>query len=338
MTAAFAKPTRNIVAITIIAVLIFFGGMLMLHAVPATTKDKIADGLLADFVITFPALYYFIVIRPLKISAKKLLIVISLSCGVAYLVLPQHQREYILQVRKLTAVAEIVFIIYAVTKFNKLRKLYLAHKATFADPIFNLRNAMAGVMGESFGVKIIASELAVLRYGLLFWKKEPAVESNNNGFSTHREFGYIALWCVFIFAMMVEIVAFHFLLRKWSNTAAIIVTVLSCYSFILFIADLSAILKRKILVNNNQLILRTGLRWRAVTTISNVSSVEKIRYDYHSTGTYFKGGITSKSGNLLITFNEPVLIEKLYGASRSFNTILMNIDDVELFASLVSAK
>ncbi|MEO6632797.1 MAG: hypothetical protein ABIN13_13775, partial [Mucilaginibacter sp.] len=306
------------------------------HTVPKTAKDKIADGLLADFVIAFPALFYLVIIRPLKISAKKLLLVISLSCGVAYLVLPQHQREYILQVRKLTAIAELAFVIYAVTKFNKLRRAYLTHKAAFADPVYNLRSAMADVMGESFGVKIIASELAVLRYGLLFWKKEKAViENDSNCFTTHKEFGYIALWCIFIFAMMVEIVAFHFLLRKWSNIAAIIVTVLSCYGFILFIADLSAILKRKILVNNNQLILRTGLRWRAVTTISNISSIEKIRYDYHATATYFKGGITSKSGNALITFKEPVLIEKLYGASKPFNTILMNIDDVELFAECV---
>jgi len=228
MTAALAKPTRNIIAITIIALLIFFGGMLMLHAVPVAAKDKFADGLLADFIITFPVLYYFIVIRPLKISAKRLLLVISLSCGMAYLVLPQHQREYILQIRKLTAVAEIAFIIYAVTKFNKLRKIYLAHKSIFADPVYNLRSAMAEVMGDSFGVKIIASELAVLRYGLLFWKKEQAAEGGTSGFTTHRDFGYIALWCIFIFAMMVEIVAFHFLLRKWSNTAAIVVTVLSC--------------------------------------------------------------------------------------------------------------
>ena len=338
MIAALAKPTRNIITITVIAMLIFFGGMLMLHAVPAAAKDKIADGLLADFVITFPALFYLVIIRPLKISPKKLLLVISLSCGVAYLLLPQHQREYILLVRKLTAVAEIVFIIYAVTKFNKLRKVYLAHKAAFADPVYNLRSAMADVMGESFGVKIIASELAVLRYGLFFWKKEQTVENDSACLTTHQEFGYVALWCIFIFAMMVEIAAFHFLLRKWSNTAAIIVTVLSCYSFILFIADLSAILKRKILVNNNQLILRTGLRWRAVTTISNIHSVEKIRFDYHSTTSYFKGGITRKSGNALITFNEPVLIEKLYGASTPFDTILMNIDDVELFAGLVGVK
>jgi len=188
------------------------------------------------------------------------------------------------------------------------------------------------------GVKIIASELAVLRYGLLFWKKEASAENAGKNFTTHKEFGYVPLWCIFIFAMLVEIVAFHFLLREWSNTVAMIVTVLSCYGFILFIADLSAILKRKILATNNQLILRTGLRWRAVTTVSNISSVEILRYDYHSTANYFKGGITKNSGNVLILFREPVLIERLYGANKQFSTILMNIDDVELFAGLIEAN
>jgi hypothetical protein len=338
MTAALAKPTRNIIIISAIALLIFFGGMLMLHLVPIAVKDKIADGLLADFVITFPALYYFIIIRPLKISPKKLLLVISLCCGVAYLVLPQHQRDYILQVRKLTAVAELVFIIYAITKFNKLNNAYKAHRAVFADPIYNLRRAMADIMGESLGVKVVASELAVLRYGLLFWKKEKSALAGGGTISTHKEFGYVPLWCIFIFAMIVEIVAFHFLLRKWSNTAAIIVTVLSIYTLILFIADLSAILKRRILVNNDQLILRTGLRWRTITTISNIGSIEKIRYDYTSTEIYLKGGITKNSGNMLIRFKEPVLVDKLYGVSKQFNTILMNVDDVELFKKLTEVN
>jgi len=116
------------------------------------------------------------------------------------------------------------------------------------------------------------------------------------------------------------------------------VTTLSFYGFILFIADLSAILKRKILATNNQLILRTGLRWRVVTTVSNISSVKTIRYDYHSTDDYFKGGITKNSGNVLIMFKEPVSIERLYGASKQFSTILMNIDAVELFACLIEAN
>jgi len=66
----------------------------------------------------------------------------------AYMVLPQHQRAYILQIRKLTAVAELLFIIYAVTKFNTLRRAYKAHHLLLTDPVFNLRAAMSEVMGR----------------------------------------------------------------------------------------------------------------------------------------------------------------------------------------------
>lgn len=310
----------------------------MLHTVPLSVKNKIANGLLADFVITFPVLFYFIIVRPLKLSAKRMLLVVSLCCGVAYLVLPQQQKEYILQIRKLTAVAELLFIIYAVTKFNKLRKAYKANQLILTDPIYNLRTAMAEVMGESVAVKVIASELAVLRYGLLFWRKETPALKASRSFSTHKEFGYVAIWCILLLAVMVEITAFHFLLMKWSHMAANIVTILSLYGVIFFVADLSAVIKRKVLINDEQIILRTGLRWRACTNLNNISAAEKITNDHHSADLFFKGGIAKKGGNLLITFKEPIKIDKLYGASKEASSILMNIDDFELFAQAIKKR
>jgi len=190
------KPTRNILLIATIALLIVFGGMFILHAVPAAIKGKVANGLLADLVVTLPVFFYFIIIRPLKIRAYKLLFVVTVCCGIAYLILPQQQREYILQIRKLTALGELLFIGYAVVKIKNLRKAYRTNQALIADPVYNLRAAMAGVLGESLGVKIIASEMAVLRYGLLFWKKEEPALKNSTEISTHKEFGYVAIWCV----------------------------------------------------------------------------------------------------------------------------------------------
>ncbi|MDB4921874.1 hypothetical protein [Mucilaginibacter sp.] len=333
MAALLLKSNRNIILITVLALLIFLGGTFILHTVPLTIKNKVANGLLADFVITFPALYYFIIVRPLKISVRRMAFVVSFCCSFAYLVLPQHQKDYILQIRKLTAVAELLFIIYAVSKFNTLRKAYKANQLLLTDPIYNLRAAMAEVIGESAAVKIIASELAVLRYGVLFWRKETLAIKTNSSFSTHKEFGYVAIWCILLTAVMVETVAFHFLLMKWSHIAANIVTVLSLYGVIFFIADLSAVIKRKVLINDEQIILRTGLRWRVCTNISNINSIEKILYDYHSADPFFKGGISKNSGNMLITFKEPVKVDKLYGASKEAGSILMNIDDFELFAA-----
>ncbi|MDF2433604.1 MAG: hypothetical protein JWP44_3235 [Mucilaginibacter sp.] len=327
------KLNRNIYFITAVAFAIFIGGTVIMHIVPLTARNKIANALLADFTITFPVLYYLIIIRPLRKSARSVLLVISLCCFVAYLILPQHQKDYILQARKLTTLAELGFIIYAFTKFKKINRSYKVHQSIMADPIYNLRSAMADILGESLAIKVLAAELAVLRYGLLFLKKEKAILKESVDFSTYKEAGYIPVWCIIIVSITVELVAVHLLLMKWSSLAAVIVTILSIYGSVIIVADLSAIVKRNLLINKHQLVLRTGLRWRTITTPENVHSIRKIVYDHPAQDGLFMGGVLKKNGNLLILFREPVLVDKLYGSGKRYTSILMNIDDFEAFAA-----
>lgn len=336
MTAFLPRINRNIITILFISLAIFFGGLAILHAVPLRIRDKVANGLLADLVITFPVLYYFIIVRPLKVSAKSLLLVFSVGCGLAYLVLPQQQRGYILQIRKLGILAELFVIGYAVAQFKKLRDAYQQHSAEFADPIYNLRHAMEAVLGSSVAIKLMASELAVIRYGLLFWRKEKACAGDIKTFTTHKTCGYAAIWCVLFAVVLIEMVAVHLLLTHWNNTAAIVVTSISAYGMIIFVADLSAMLKRKIVIADNRIVLRTGLRWQVVTTVGNIASLQKITNDYQSDAPYLKGGAIKTSGNLLITFKEPVKVDRLYGASKIFSSILMNVDEVESFIAHIS--
>ena len=325
------KLNKNIISIAILAVAIFTGGLFILHNVAQTHRDKIATGFLCDLLINFPLCYYFIIIRPLKKSPKSLLLVLTICCGIAYLVLPPHQRSLILQVRKLTVVAELAFFIYAFTKIKKIRSAYKIHQLNFADPLYNLRSSMADIFGDILPVRILASELAMLRYGILSWKKEKHLPKNAIAFSTHKESGYIAVWCILMVAVFVEVVAFHFLLMKWSHLAANIVTALTLYSVILFIADLSALVKRQVLVNDDTIILRTGLRWRAITTRDNIAAISKAVSNVDPDGTFMKGAALTSGINLLITFKEPVMLDKLYGARKEYKAILMSIDDTKGF-------
>jgi len=335
MTAILPRLNRHIVSIIFIAFAIFFGGLMILHAVPMAVRDKVANGLLADFVLTFPVMFYFVIVRPLKVSAKSLFLVFSVCCGLAYLLLPQQQREYILQIRKLSILAELFVIGYAITRIKKLRTAYKLHHAKFADPIYNLRLSMAEVLGKSPAIKLLAAEIAIIRYGLLFWKKEKT-DSQYQSFSTYKDCGYIAIWCVLFAVVLIEIIAVHFLLLKWSHTAAIILTLVSLYGTLIFIADLSAMLKRRVLTNGETIILRTGLRWRAITGLANIQSLQKITNDYTSDQPYLKGGVLKTSGNLLITFKQPVKVDKLYGASNECSSILMHVDDVDAFIAYIS--
>lgn len=335
MTAISLRLNRNIISIILIALAIFFGGLIILHAVPLTVRGRVANGLLADFVLTFPMLFYFIIVRPLKVSVKSLFLVFSVCCGLAYLVLPQQQRDYILQIRKLSVLAELFVIGYAVAQFKEIRTAYRIHHAAFADPVYNLRMSMAEVLGNSPAIKVLAAEIAVLRYGLLFWKKENT-DAHYKVFSTHKDCGYIAIWCVLFAVILIEIAPMHLLLMKWSHTAAIILTVMSAYSSIIFIADLSAMLKRKVMIDANTIILRTGLRWRAITGLNNIQSLQKITSDYTSDEPYLKGGVLKNGGNLLVTFKQSVIVDKIYGTSKAYQTILMQVDDVDAFIACIS--
>ncbi|OKS87722.1 hypothetical protein [Mucilaginibacter polytrichastri] len=335
MTAISPRLNRNVVSMILIAFAIFFGGLMILHAVPLAVKDKVANGLLADFVLTFPVLFYFVIVRPLKVSAKSLFLVFSICCGLAYLLLPQQQRGYILQIRKLSVLAELFVIGYAISQIKKLRAAYKLHQKQFADPIYNLRLSMADVLGKSPAIKLLAAEVAIIRYGLLFWKKEKT-DPQYQSFSTHKDCGYVAMWSVLLAVVLIEIVAVHFLLLKWSHTAAVTLTIFSLYGTVIFIADLSAMLKRRVLTNGETIILRTGLRWRAITGLANIQSLQKITNDYTSDQPYFKGGVLKTSGNLLVTFKHPVKVDKLYGASKQYSSILMQVDDVDVFIACIS--
>jgi hypothetical protein len=336
MTAAPVNIPRSIAFISAIAIIIFLGGTFVLHFVPAQAKEKIADGLLADFLITFPTVFYFIIIRPLKIKPRTMVLVISLCCLAGYVLLPQHQREYILQVRKLTSVIELLFIIYCVTRFNKIRAAYKSEQLLFADPIYNLRTAMAAVLGDSLPVKVLAAEMAMLRYGLFCWKKEKQAKRDSIAFSTHKEGGYIAIWCIILVAVAVEMVAVHLMLMKWSHIAANIITVLTLYGIIFLVADFSAIVKRKILVSGDKLILRTGLRWRINTDTGNIDSIKKITTDNSFDKTCYQGGAIKSNCNLLIIFKTPITVEKLYGTGKEFSSILMCLDNIEGFAAALN--
>ena len=328
MPAFSLKLNKNVISIILLAVAIFSCGLLIMHKAAPAHRDEIATGFLFDLLITFPVCYYFIIVRPLKKSGRGMLLVLTLCYGVAYLVLPAHQRQMILQVRKLTALAELLFIVYAITKIKKIRAAYKIEQLAVADPLFNLRNSMCQVFGDILLVKVLASELAVLRYGLFFWKREKTVSKSTVTFSTHRESGYVAIWCILLLAVLVEIVAFHFLLMRWSKTVAIIVTVLSAYGIVFFIADLSAIIKRQVLIDGETITLRTGLRWRAIVQKNNIASVTKITGDYHTDEIYLKGSAIKTGANVLIKFKSPVMVEKLYGPAMEFSSILMSIDNV----------
>ena len=336
MTLSPTAIHKNIWFALLTALCILAIGLLLMQKAAPIHHDVVATGFLFDMVITFPVAWYFLVIRPLKLRKWSILLVITCCCSVAYLILPVHQRHYIFQLRKLIALPELALLIYTISKIRHIRREYRRLQAILPDVAYNLYKSMSTVMDDTTAVKIIASELTILRFGLFFWKKHPVIPASNR-FSIHREIAYASLFGVIIFACAIELIAFHLLLNHYSHIAAIIVTILSVYGTLFLIGDFAAIIQNPVLILKYQILLRTGLRWRALVDVSNITSIQKITDSFEPTADCFNGGLMKNRVNTLVTFTKPVQIERLYRKPATATKIVMTVDQADELIRIIKA-
>lgn len=322
---------KNVWFAALIAVSILFGGLLILHHVPLAKRDIVATGLLGDIIITFPLSYYFLLIRPLRLKKWSILFVFTCCCAIAYLILPEHQKYYILQLRKSLVLTELVILIYAISRFRKVKTVFMQLQTLFPDFAYNLSKSMLAVLGNHWSVRLLASELIVLRFGLFYWKKTAQVSEATNRFTVYKESGYSALLSVILAVSIIEISAVHLLLLQYNKIIAMVISLLSLYGLVFIVADLSALVKSPILILKEQLLLRTGLRWRVLVNTCNIKSVEKIKDTYEPDKDCYKGGVTKSSVNILVTFKHPVCIDRIYRSPIKVNKITMSMDQADNF-------
>ena len=239
MLVVINKYCKNIGLVMLLAILLVVGGPYLLQHTAAGKHSSVANGLLADMLITFPVAYYFLIIRPLKLKVWNMLLVITCCCGIAYVILPVQQQQYIIQVRKLSVLAELGLVIFALSKLNRIKSEYRRLQAILPDTSFHIQQSITTVLGNNQAIRMLASEITILHFGLLCWKKGPAVPQHARCYTTHRNSGYVALFGVLLLVMLVEVVAVHLLLLQYSILAAVVVTAISVYGMIFLVADLS---------------------------------------------------------------------------------------------------
>lgn len=328
---------KNVWFTALIALAILFCGLFLLQHVPLIKRDAVATALLVDMVLTFPVAYYFLLVRPLKLRKWSMVFVFTCCCAVAYLVLPVHQKYYVLQLRSLSGMLELGAILYAISKIRKIAAAFQKSEAAFPNFAYNLYQSMAAVLGNGTAIKLLTTELIVLRFGLFCWKKPGRNPKAISSYTVYKESSYTTLFGVLLFVLLIEIFAFHLLLLQYSKSAAIMVSLISIYGMIFIISDLSATIKSPVLVLKDQLLLRVGYRWRVMVNRNNIVSIEKINDNYQPDKNCFKGGITKNSVNVLLVFKHPVNVERIYKNPVSVDKIIMSIDNADGFIKSLKA-
>jgi hypothetical protein len=214
-----------------------------------------------------------------------------------------------------------------VVQVRKVVRAYRAAAQYRADFLLNLREALGRVFGTSAFLSIVVNEIISVRYGLLFWLGGQEVLPEQKFFTTHKESGYVAVWAVLLFVLVLETAGLHFLLLKWSPVAAYVSTALSIYSIIFFVADLTSMVKRPIVFHNGQLLLRIGIRWNATIARDDIKRLTPIR-------DFDKGKekdtllcAPANVPNLLLELHQSVAVSGFFGIRRQTHRIAFHADD-----------
>lgn len=159
------------------------------------------------------------------------------------------------------------------------------------------------------------------------WTRPPEVEAGE-GFTYHRSVGYGAVLAVIMVVGMVEVFAVHLVVERWSTNAAWLLTVLSLYSLVWLLRDYQAIRRRPILLTDDGLDFRIGLRWRLRVPWEAVAEVRPVgasfsppkQSDYLHT-------VVLGSPRYLVELEQPLVASGPYGIEKHVTMVGFTIDD-----------
>ena len=289
-----------------------------------------STGVAIDLTLGIPALVYFLLVRPKKISILILFPVFMISLWIATVMLPIAHQNFLGFEKKIIPLFEVVLIAYVFTKIRKIRQRYREIKANEYFFLDSVRQAVSDVFHGNKVVNVLLTELLLMYLAVAGWFRK--FDSNSleyAGFTYHRKSSYSTILGVMIALLCIETVAFHIILLHWSKVAAIILTGLSIYSLLWLVGDFHAIRLQPVLITQDNIQLRIGLRWKATIPISNISSVDIGSGPPRKTKGYVRASVLG--ARLVLNLNQPATMKGLFGMERQASRIGLSIDDVDRF-------
>lgn len=297
----------------------------------ASSPDALALGITLDLLLTIPLLY-FLIIRRSRIPNTTVVPVLLLSSALGYLILPDAHHGYLDLFRTWGApLLEIVVVTLIALKVRGAVRRYRSKKDRTIDVVSALRRTCRELL-PGRAAPIVATELAVVWYGVLHWKSVPVQDAE---FTYHRRSGMPAILGAAVIIIGVEAFALHLLLALWSTTAAWVLTGLSIYTALQALGFAKSMSRRPIAFASDRLMLRYGMMSETEIPYAMIDSVEISRARHEDGGETRSlspfGGM--ERDNVLIRLNHENELHGLYGFGTTYRNLTLHLDEPEAFVT-----
>ncbi|WP_299836749.1 hypothetical protein [uncultured Tenacibaculum sp.] len=296
-------------------------------------KISLAPYIIIDFLFTIPFVY-FLLIRKKEIHKITVLSVFVLGVLLSSLLIPEENQGILLPIKSyLVPILELgIFSVLVI----KARKLYKEFKNSSAGS-FDFFEAITTASKELLPSKIasfLATEITVFYYVFFNWRSR---EEQKNEYSYHKEGTYNGVLIGVMLVILIETFVLHVLVEKWSLTFAWIISGLSIYTLLQFLAIFKSLRSRPVFIDeeNRKLLLRFSFLGTAEVEIDNIKSITLSNGNDANEINHlaFIGGLTSH--NILIEFKEAVSYKQFYGLQKTTTKLGVLIDNKEAFVAHV---
>jgi len=277
------------------------------HLAGLRAPGAVASGLTLDLVLTVPAVFFLGVARRRGWPVVTAVPLVVLGLVLAARVLPADQHGTLRVLERLAAPLELGVIAWIALR---ARRALRRTSADDPDPLERLHAVAREVLGSERVAAFVASELALLHYAFA-WRARPHVPAGTRAFTHHRKCGHGATVAVLLLLLAAEGFALHLLVTRWSPLAAWILSASELYAALWLIADHRATVLRPILVSDDALWLRAGLRASVRVPRAAIVAVTRTKPAAGALKLAFLASPTR-----WIRLAEPVVVRGPYGLAR----------------------
>ncbi|MBS1913620.1 MAG: hypothetical protein JST22_16655 [Bacteroidetes bacterium] len=270
------RRTPSILLFAFLALAMITAEFAIVHSSAFASSPRLLSlAVTADLALILPTLYYLLGVRRAGLPPVTIAPVFLLAAGLASFMLPPEGHGWLEILHYLTIPMEGTLLAYTIIRIRRARLTY--HGGEDDDMLSLLRHVLGAVAGSGRVTELLAHEFGMWYYALGSWRVRRWSITRNGAFSYHRRIAYGAVVGAMAAATIVETVVVHIVVEPHSRVIAWGLTLSSLYLVVLLIADYRASLLRPILLRENHLLLRSGIRRSVSISLSDIVNVEAVR-------------------------------------------------------------
>jgi len=327
-----------------LAAVILLVDSLLVCSLPLAAEDPwLAYGILFDFMIVIPFLYWFFMIRNTGKPFSRLVPMPVLGGLVAWLVLPIQMRHIVWNaiwpIELLIITAEVAFLVYEIRLLFRVIRRFREESRKMEDTAEAIRVSVHKEIGDGKIAAVLLHDAIFLYYLFFSWRRKPLARNHRDEpqlFTYHKNTNLWIYAAMVSKIILIESIAVHFMIQQWSSLAAWILTIADLWLLAVLWADCRAAYLQPVQVKEDRLHLRYGLRIQGDIPLVMISTINYCKDGEDDSG---KETITPILGtaNVRIDLHQPVRIEGVLFLPRSVKTIYLALDEPERFVRYVSS-